>query len=135
MAGYSDKSLKEKLGLRDDMSTYFLRAPQEYWQELGFKQAPYDDNTGEYEFIHAFFTLKEEMSNFSDILVSKLSQNGMLWISWPKMSARKDIPSDITEQDLRDAFLPLGVVDVKVCAVTEQWSALKFVFRKFQPST
>lgn len=130
MVGYSEKSLKDKLGLNMDMSTYFLRAPQEYWQALGYKQAPYDDNTGEYDFIHAFFTSKSEMSNFSDILISKLAHGGMLWISWPKLSAQRDIISDVTEQDLRDVFLPLGVVDVKVCSVTDAWSGLKFVWRK-----
>jgi hypothetical protein len=130
MTGYSNKTLKDKLGLREDMGTYFMRAPSEYWQELGMRQAPYDDNSGEYDFIHAFFTSKEEMSNFADILVSKLSLAGMMWVSWVKLSARGDIPSDITEQDLRDVFLPLGVVDVKVCAVTDQWSGLKFVWRK-----
>ncbi len=130
MSSYSDKSLKEKLGLTSDKSAYYLRAPQEYWQALGSKQAPYDDNSGEYDFIHAFFTSKDEMSNFADILISKLAVGGMMWISWPKMSARKDIPSDVTEQDLRDIFLPFGVVDVKVCAVTDQWSGLKFVWRK-----
>ena len=129
-AGYSDKSLKDKLGLQDTSSAYLLRAPHEYWQALGMKQAPYDDNSGEYDFIHAFFTSKEEMSNFADILISKLSHGGIMWISWPKLSARKDIESDITEQDLRDTFLPLGVVDVKVCAVTDVWSGLKFVWRK-----
>ncbi len=122
-------SLIEKLGLSSQMSTYFLRAPQEYWQELGFKQAPYDDNSGEYEFIHAFFTSKDEMSNFADILISKLAHGGMMWISWPKLSANNDNPSDITEQDLRDVFLPLGVVDTKVCNVTDVWSGLKFVWR------
>lgn len=130
MAGYSDKPLIEKLGLKQDMSAYYLRAPQEYWHALGIKQAPYNDDSGEYEFIHAFFTSKDEMSNFADILISKLSHTGMLWVSWPKLSAQTDIPSDITEQDLRDIFLPLGVVDTKVCAVTDHWSGLKFVWRK-----
>lgn len=130
MTGYSDKSLKDKLGLIDTMSTYFLRAPQEYWQELGIRQAPYDDIEGEYDFIHAFFTSKDEMSNFADILTSKLAQGGMMWISWVKLSARKDNPSDITEQDLRDTFLPYGLVDTKVCSVTDVWSGLKFVWRK-----
>lgn len=124
------KPLIEKLGLKEGMSAYYLRAPTEYWQALGIKQQPYDDNNGEYDFIHAFFTSKDEMSNFADILVSKMSHAGMLWVSWPKMSARKDIPSDITEQDIRDTFLPLGIVDIKVCAVTDVWSGLKFAWRK-----
>lgn len=130
LSQYSDKPLKEKLGLKDTMSAYYLRAPTEYWQELGIKQQPYDDNSGEYDFIHAFFTSKEEMSNFADILVSKMSKNGILWVSWPKMSARKDILSGINEQDLRDIFLPHGIVDIKVCAVTDKWSGLKFVWRR-----
>lgn len=118
--------LRDTLGLTDDMHTYFLRAPSEYWKELGKKPQPYDDNVGEYEFIHAFFTLKEELSNFADILESKLSVGGFLWISWPKLSAKGDIRSDILEQDLRDIFLPLGLVDTKVCSVTDDWSGLKF---------
>lgn len=130
MVEYSDKSLQDKLGLKPEMSTYFLRAPQEYFTALEFRQTPYNDVEGEYEFIHAFFTSKEEMSNFADILVSKLAHGGSMWISWVKLSAREDNPSDIAEQDLRDVFLPLGVVDVKVCAVTDVWSGLKFVWRK-----
>lgn len=130
MSTETGKPLNEKLGLLPEMSTYFLRAPQEYWQELNFKQACYDDIHGEYDFIHAFFTTKEEMSNFADILISKLAQGGTIWISWPKLSAQRDTPSDISEQDLRDIFLPLGVVDTKVCSVTDVWSGLKFVWRK-----
>jgi hypothetical protein len=129
MTDSADGLLKNKLGLTSDMSTYFLRAPQEYFKELGFRQAPYDDNTGEYDFIHAFFTSKDEMSNFADILVSKLARDGMMWISWPKLSAHPDKPSDITEHNLRDVFLPLGIVDVKVCDVTSGWSGLKFVWQ------
>jgi hypothetical protein len=126
----TDMSLKQKLGLTDEMSTYFLRAPQEYFKELGFRQAPYNDNTGEYDFIHAFFTNKDEMSNFADILVSKLAHGGMMWISWPKFSARTDMPSDITEQNLRNIFLPLGLVDVNVSEVTSGWSGFKFVWQR-----
>lgn len=132
MAGYSEKPLKSKLGLRDDMSTYFMKAPSEYFTAICKKPQPYDDAFGEYDFIHAFFTEREAMANFAELLTAKLSEGGMMWVSWPKMSARKDVPSDITEQDLRDIFLPLGVVDVKVCAVTDVWSGLKFVWRRTQ---
>jgi hypothetical protein len=130
MAGYSDKSIKDKLGLTDEMSTLFIKAPSEYFAVLGRRNAPYDDVDGEYDFIHAFYTSKEDLSNYADILISKLSDHGILWISWPKLSAQKDIPADITEQDLRDILLPKGLVDIKVCAVTEVWSGLKFVWRK-----
>ncbi len=130
MAGYSDKSLKDKLGLKEGMSTLFLKAPADYFSVLNFRQSPYNDVDGEYDFIHAFYTSKDDLSSYADILLSKLSDNGMLWISWPKLSAQKDISSNITEQDLRDILLPRGVVDVKVCAVTDVWSGLKFVWRK-----
>jgi len=125
MSDYSEESLRTKLGLTDEMSTYFLRAPSEYWKELGKKPQPYDDNIGEYEFIHAFFTDKEEMSNFADILESKLAVGGMLWISWRKVSALSDNQSYIDGQDIRDVFLPLGLVDAGECSVTEEWSGLK----------
>jgi hypothetical protein len=120
--------LIDKLGLHHEMSTYFLRAPQEYWQELGFKQAPYDDNTGEYDFIHAFFTNKEEMSNFADILISKLSHNGIMWISWPKLSDLNDISMQIDQQDVLDTFVPLGLKDDASCQITDHWLGLKFIW-------
>jgi len=126
MQDLSSKSLKDKLGLIDQMSTYFLRAPQEYWQELGFKQAPYDDNSGEYDFIHAFFTSKIEMSNFADILISKLAFDGMMWISWPKLSSQ----SDITEQDIRGVFAPFGLSKKDDCSVTKDWLGIKLVWQK-----
>jgi hypothetical protein len=126
----SDKviSLKEKLGLLPDMSTYFLRAPQEYWQELNYTQARYNDIHGEYDFIHAFFTSKEEMSNFADILISKLARDGTMWISWPKLSAQKDTQSDITEQDIKDLLLPMGLVAVDIQDITSLWSGIKFIW-------
>lgn len=128
MAGYSDKSLQEKLGFKDGMSTYFAHAPAEYFEALGHRTFTHrPDEDGMYDFIHAFFTEKEQMSASSQILVSKLADRGALWISWPKKSSGES--TDISEQDLRDIFLPLGVVDTKVCAVTDVWSGLKFVWR------
>ncbi len=128
----SNKSLKEKLGLKEGMSTHFSHAPTEYFDEIGgnvFSHRPDDD--GVFDFIHAFFTEKDQLIASSQILVSKLADNGMLWISWPKKSS--GVKTDISDQDLRDILLPLGVVDVKVCAVTDIWSGLKFVWRKTSP--
>ncbi|MCA9324114.1 DUF3052 domain-containing protein [Candidatus Saccharibacteria bacterium] len=128
MARYSDKSLVNKLGLKTDMTTMFLHAPDEYYEALGIPVQLSD--VKQYEFMHAFFTDKSRMAKEAPILVRNLADKGMLWISWPKKSAQKIVPSDITEQDLRDIFLPLGVVDIKVCAVTDVWSGLKFTWRK-----
>jgi len=154
MTGYSEKSLPEKLGLKDGMSTFFSHAPTEYFEALGQRHLTFrPDDDGVFEFIHAFFTDKVQLEASSSILVSKLADNGMLWVSWPRSRSSNDksvdlqtdktlegsqrgrpkktsnLKTDISEQDLRDILLPLGVVDTKVCAVTEVWSGLKFVWR------
>lgn len=60
-------------------------------------------------------------------LMRRIRQDGMIWVSWPKKAAR--VPTDVTEDTVRDVALPLGLVDVKVCAVDEVWSGLKLVIR------
>ena len=129
MTGYSDKSLKDKLGLKEGMSSHFSHAPVEYFEELGLRAAPNRgaDEDGVYDFIHAFLR-KSSAEASSHILVSKLAEGGFLWVSWPKQTS--GVKTDITEQDLRDVLLPLGVVDNKVCAVSDIWSGLKFVWRR-----
>jgi hypothetical protein len=127
----SDKlpSLKEKLGLLPDMSTYFLRAPQEYWQELNYKQARYNDIHGEYDFIHAFFTSKEVMIEFAEILAGKLSQEGIMWISWPK-NTDDSAAADVTIQDVKDVFTSAGLYEDGATSVTNTWSGLKFIWKQ-----
>jgi hypothetical protein len=118
-----DNTIRQQLGLTPEMHTYFLRAPAEYWQVLGKKPQPYDDNVGEYEFIHAFFTDSFEMSNFADILESKLAVDGILWVSWPNMSDA----SDITEQTVRDVFMALGLTNThSSISIANKWFGLKF---------
>lgn len=129
MSDNSDKPLADKLGFREGVSTYFAHAPAEYFAALGHRTITHrPDEDGMYDFIHAFFTEKEQLEASSQILVSKLSDHGMLWISWPRKAS--GVATDISEQDLRDIFLPLGVVDTKVVSVTVVWSGLKFVWRK-----
>lgn len=129
MASCSDKSLKEKLGLEDGMSTFFAHAPTEYFEVLGQRHLTHrPDDDGVYDFIHAFFTEREQLVASAYILTSKLADKGMLWVSWPRKIS--GVKTDITEQDLRDVLLPLGVVDTNVCEVTDIWSGLKFVWRK-----
>lgn len=125
----SEKSLKEKLGLADGMSTFFSHAPTEYFEALGQRHLTHrPDDDGVFDFIHAFFTDKAQLEASGSILTSKLADKGMLWVSWPKKTS--GVKTDIAEQDLRDVFLPLGVVDNKVCSVTDVWSGLKFVWRR-----
>lgn len=138
MTKYTEQSLIDKLGLTPDMSTFFSHAPTEYFEALGQRHLTYrPDDDGVFVFIHAFFTDKAQLEASGSILTSKLADNGMLWVSWPRLSGHggqakqaSGVKTDITEQDLRDVLLPLGVVDVKVCAVTDVWSGMKFVWRK-----
>lgn len=130
MAGYSEKPLQQKLGITESQSLLFIQAPKEYFLTLG--ELPHSCKLPhtQADFIHIFVTSKTELETLALDVVKTLAKDGMIWISWPKKTARSIVTSDITEQDLRDIFLPLGLVDVKVCAVTEIWSGLKFVWRK-----
>ena len=77
---------------------------------------------------HVFETRRPVLEGMAPALSGVLKPDGMLWISWRKKAAR--VPTTITEDVLRSIFLPLGLVDVKVCAIDETWSGLKFVIRK-----
>ena len=86
------------------------------------------DGERELDFVHLFVTGRQDMSDQLRRLKDQIKPNGMIWVSWPKKSAR--IPTDITEDVIREVALPMGLVDVKVAAVTEVWSGLKLVIRK-----
>jgi hypothetical protein len=129
MSGYSSKSLLDKLGIKSEMSLLFINAPQEYFDVLGELPKSTKLPHEKADFIHAFYTKKSEFIKDISLLIKTESKNGFLWVSWPK-KAQNLILSDLTEQDFRDALLPYGLVDVKVCAVTDVWSGLKFVWRK-----
>lgn len=78
--------------------------------------------------IHLFVTWRAELLGAAEMILDRLAKDGVLWISWPKKGSKQ--PTDITEDTLREVLLPSGLVDVKVCAVDETWSGLKFVWRK-----
>ena len=77
---------------------------------------------------HVFGVRKAELQNDLVVLRSSLKSDAAIWISWPKKAAK--VPTDITEDTIREVALPLGFVDVKVCAVSDVWSGLKLVVRK-----
>jgi hypothetical protein len=81
-----------------------------------------------FDYVHLFVTERATLEAVATKLFDVLKPDGMLWISWPKKSSR--VPTDVTEDVLREILLPPGLVDVKVCAVDETWSGLKFVIRK-----
>lgn len=77
---------------------------------------------------HVFATRREELAKQLSVWRQKLKPQAVLWVSWPKKASK--VPSTITEDTVRELALPLGMVDVKVCAVTQVWSGLKLVVRK-----
>lgn len=130
MAGYSGKPLVEKLGVKSGMRCIFVNPPENYSKTLG----PLPQNVtvirklqGEFDFIQSFHIRKKDLAKQFPVLKKRLAENGMLWISWPKGTS--GVESDLNENLVRDLGLETGLVDVKVCAVDEIWSGLKFVFR------
>jgi hypothetical protein len=131
MAGYSGTPLAKKLGIKGGSRIFLLNAPANYLQLVsplpkGVQVAR--QITSHTDVIHVFSTKKEELSQALHTCLEKMRPNGMIWASWPKKSSK--VPTDITEDTIREVALPLGLVDIKVCAVDDVWSGLKLVIRK-----
>jgi hypothetical protein len=127
-AGYSGTPLAKKLSLKDGMRTHWEGMPDSVRTEIeaaGLSLAPADDGI---EAAHVFVTTRTGLEGAIARLLPRLARDGQLWVSWPKKASR--VPTDITEDTIRDVALPLGLVDVKVCAVDETWSGLKLVIRR-----
>ena len=129
--GYSGKPLAAKLGIKADSEIYLAGAPEDYLQLI----APLPDGaevssrlSKKTSLVHLFTSRKSELARALQSYRTKLDPNAVVWISWPKKSSK--VPTDITEDTVREVALPLGFVDIKVCAVTEVWSGLKLVVRK-----
>ena len=131
MAGYSGTPLAKKLGVRSGFRLKTRNAPANYRKLLAPLPEDVRIATGlrsEIDLWHLFTTSESELS---EVLVSakdQIKQNGMIWVSWPKKAS--GVASEITEDKIRAIALPLGLVDVKVCAVDDTWSGLKLVIRK-----
>jgi hypothetical protein len=132
-AGYSGKPLATKLGFKPGMRVYFADAPAHYRRLLGPLPADTDVRnrlTGRFDLIHLFTTKPAHLQKQLARLRPKLAADGMLWVSWPKKTSK--LAAEIAESDVRGIVLAEGdqLVDVKICAVDEDWSGLKFVIRK-----
>ncbi len=126
MAGYSKKPLKGKLGLTIDKDYVIFHAPDGYSKLLG---APIlTDKTSDLDFIQYFTRSRQRLLEDFPRLKKMLKPTGMLWISWPKSSC-SFASSDLTDNTVRNIGLDGGLVDVKVVAVDEDWSGIKFVYR------
>jgi hypothetical protein len=142
-SGYSDKTLAAKLGLAEGMVGIALGAPRDVLETV-HAEAPgarveYQPLAGVFKlrpslFLWCFCSLESELKRALPALRRALEDEGMLWISWPKKTSWKGLGLDpalsITEDAIRALALPLGLVDVKVCAVDEIWSGLKLVVRR-----
>ena len=130
-AGYSGTPLPQKLGIKPGMTLHVVDAPMDYAAliaPVGHKVAFATKLTKDVEILHAFVTKKARLEDVLDRARAGLGADAVVWVSWPKKAA--GIASEITEDTVRDAALPLGFVDVKVCAVDNTWSGLKLVVRK-----
>ena len=132
MAGYSGTPLWKKLGYKNGNQTYVEGAPTTYATILGL---PADVSVhwekrirNGLNFAHIFATSKAKLQQKLLSLRKTIDPAGVIWVSWPKKSS--GIVTDITENVVRDIALPLGLVDIKVCAVDEIWSGLKLMIRK-----
>jgi hypothetical protein len=136
MAGYSETPLSKKLGLKSPILLVTVNAPQEYLGWLG--ELPegvrvVSKMTEPVQAVHIFVTEREILKKSLATLRGRLEQNGFVWVSWPKKSSK--VETDITEDSIREVALPLGFVDIKVCAVSDVWSGLKLVIRKSERTT
>ena len=127
-AGYSGTPLAKKLGIKQDFVIRLIQQPSYYF--LLFSDLPGSihiakDNKKQKHFIHYFTTQAADLYRQLPLLKQEIVSNGMIWVSWPKKAAK--LKTDITEDVIRNYALSIGLVDIKVCAVDETWSALKLV--------
>jgi hypothetical protein len=136
-AGYSGKSLPEKLGFKAGMNAAFIALPLEFAALadcVPFAKVVHADHWNAklsaktFDAIHAFTTRRIEMAANLIKLQRALKLHGMIWVSWPKKAAK--VPTDVTEHIIRCEALALNLVDVKVAAIDAVWSGLKLVIRK-----
>ncbi len=131
MAGYSGKPLYAKLGIRAGYRVKTKNAPANYAALV----APLPEDVtlstrlrSNVDLLHFFSTSKAELRQHLPKAMKIIRRDAMIWVSWPKKASK--VPTDITEDTIREVALPLGLVDVKVCAVDDVWSGLKLVIRK-----
>ena len=130
-SGYSGTALAKKLGIKEGLTVFVQNAPANYKELLAPLPAGVrflDEPSPDTDLIHLFVNSRAELLQRLDEFRKRIRKDGAIWVSWYKKAAK--LPTEITEDSIRDAALPLGLVDVKVCAVDEKWSGLKLVIRR-----
>ena len=125
MAGYSGTPLVKKLGIKPGARVLFVNDPPEFKPLL--KDLPAIRKGSPSDYVHIFVRSQAELKKQLAAAKKSLEQDGMIWVSWPKKAS--GIATDVTEDTVRAHAFPLGLVDVKVCAIDETWSGLKLVIR------
>lgn len=130
-AGYSGTPLSKKLGIKEGFSMLLVNQPDHYLnlfsdfpENVNFLNGPKPESA---DFIHLFCAEESELIKHSSSCKKALKKNGIFWVSWPKGSSK--IKTDLKREPVRDHLLAIGLVDVKVAAIDEDWSGLKFVYR------
>jgi hypothetical protein len=129
-SGYSGTPLAKKLGIKSGFNIRLINAPEHYlslFTDLPTDICFVDQPGSNLNLIHFFTKSYNELSEMLPVLKEQITQNGIIWISWPKKASK--IVTDVTEGKIRNLALETGLVDVKVCAVDETWSGLKLVIR------
>ncbi len=131
MPGYSGTPLAKKLGIKPGFRVKTKNTPPNYESLL----SPIPDDVvistsirANVDLWHVFTVSRKELKATLSTAQKQIRQDGMIWVSWPKKSS--GVLSEITEDTVREVALPMGLVDIKVCAVDETWSGLKLVIRK-----
>jgi hypothetical protein len=130
-AGYSGTPLAKKLGVKEGHVLVLLGAPEGFVDELeGMPDGVTVRGraTGTADVVVSFHTERADLERRVPKLIDVLDVDGGLWIAWPKKASK--VPTDVTEDTVREVFLPLGLVDNKVCAIDDVWSGLRVVWRK-----
>jgi hypothetical protein len=128
VSGYSGTPLAKKLSLKDGLRTHWEGMPDNVRAEIQAACLALEPAGDRIAAGHVFVTRRAGLEEAIGRLLPRLARDGFLWVSWPKKASK--VPTDITEDAIRDVALPLGLVDVKVCAVDDIWSGLKLVIRK-----
>ena len=128
--GYSGKSLAQKLGIRENDRIVVLGEPPDYGELIGPLPGVERGQrvSDAVDLVHVFATKRADLERRLKSLRDSVRPDATVWVSWPKKSSK--VPTDITEDTIRHVALPLGFVDIKVCAVSDVWSGLKLVIRK-----
>ncbi|MFY0593634.1 DUF3052 domain-containing protein [Roseivirga sp.] len=129
-AGYSGTPLAKKLGIKEDFKCHFVHIPEYYFnlfEELPAIETVEKPEAGSIDFAHAFMMSQAELKSMIPQVKDHLKKDGTLWLSWPKKASK--LQTDLDGNVIRNFGLDIGLVDVKVAAIDDIWSGLKFMYR------